>query len=511
MKKRNKHNLSHYRLLTGDPGEALPVSCVEVLPGDSFDHTASVLVRCSPLLAPVMHRAQVRVHHFYVPNRIIWPASESGGWEAFMTQDPNGSLDVPTVTFANTDKTSAMARLYEYLGCPLASLAGGSLKVSQLAARAYWSIWNEWYRDQDLENPINIADFSVFTKGIQRVSWRKDMFTSARTSPQQGSDITLPLGTTAPVYVNQVVNDVTPAISFGNLEINQASHATLPGALRGVDSPPGGSGLSPARLTGVADLSSSSVVSVRDLREAMALQRYAERMSQFGHRYSELLLSMGVKSSDGRIGRPEYLGGGKTNISFSEVLQTAEGTAPVGEMRGHGIAPARTQKYRRFFEEHGFVISILSVVPEAVYANAVPRHFYKGFTGGLPGVDRVIDDYYQPELERIGQQAIFKKELYPNGTSAQDDAVFGYNDRYYEYRHHPSQVMGDFLPGRSLDYWTWARSFASQPTLNQSFIQCDPGKRVFVDQTTEHKLWCAVNHRIVARRLVTKNVIGRTF
>lgn len=517
MKKRSKHNLSFYRPCTLQPGELYPVGCVEVLPGDSFDHSAAVLLRCSPLLAPVMHRATVRIHHFYVPNRIIWPVAENGGWEAFMTQSHDGTLDVPSVSFNDADIASNLARLYEALGCPIRKLstAGDQLEVSQLPGRAYWTIWNEYYRDQDLQNEIDPTNFST-TDGIQRVCWRKDVFTAARTSPQLGSDVTLPIGVSAPVLIPS-----TDSVSYSgtgggvlyNLGVRADNDPSDPAGLHVLDPPASMTG--PASLVGSADLESATGVSVNQLREALALQRYAERLSQFGHRYPEVLLSLGVKSSDARLQRPEYLGGGKTMISFSEVLQTSNGSAgpddTVGAMFGHGIAPARTKTYRRFFEEHGYVISLLSVVPEAVYSEAVPRHFFKGFSGGLPqSNEKLIDDYWQPELERIGQQPIFKKEVYPDGVAADND-IFGYQDRYYEYRHQPSQVSGAFYPGDTLDYFTWARSFASQPVLNASFVSCTPSDRIFADQTGADTLWCVVNHRLRARRLVTNKTIGRIF
>ncbi len=247
-----------------------------------------------------------------------------------------------------------------------------------------------------------------------------------------------------------------------------------------------------------ADLSKATGITVNELREYFALQRYSEARAIYGSRYTEYLAYLGVRSSDARLQRPEYVGGGKATIAISEVLQTAsdvENTSPVGTLRGHGIAGARTSTSRKFAEEHGYVMTLMSVVPKSVYMDGTDRHWSKA----------IKEDYWQRELEHVGQQAIYNQEVYfPVATEPK--GTFGYSDRYAEYRSGVSLVTGEFRD--LLDYWHLAREFESMPVLNESFIQCVPSKRIFAEQT-QNSLWCAINNRTVARRLVGRSTIGR--
>lgn len=241
------------------------------------------------------------------------------------------------------------------------------------------------------------------------------------------------------------------------------------------------------------DESSAATININSLREAFALQRFAEHRAMYGSRYVEYLRYLGIKASDARLQRPEYLGGGKQTIQFSEVLQTAEGTDPVGTLRGHGIAAMRSNRYRRFFEEHGFVLSIMLVRPKAIYMQGIPRSWLR----------RVREDFFQTELQHIGQQEVYTKELYgaaPDGENG-DLKVFGYQNRYDEYRGHESYVCGEFRD--ILDYWHLARSFGNEPVLNADFISATPSERIFAAQQND-QLYCMINHSLQARRLMSK-------
>lgn len=495
--RRNRHNLSHYKLGTCAPGELIPVGCVEVIQGDTFDHRVSSLVRFLPMNAPIMHRVQMSIHHFFVPFRIIWD-----GTEAFFTRQTGASAP-PTLQVY--DGVPAFDRLAQYLGVP--PDVGSAYSISALPLCAYNSIYNEYYRDQDLVAPLDVEASAVTAAdfAVRKRAWGKDYFTAARPWAQKGPDITLPLGTTAPVLgigmketvatggavADVMETDGTAAVAYADAwSISNAAGGPIV-----VEEDPDNAGFPNIR----ADLTSATSATINALRRAMKLQALAERLAQFGSRMPEWLASQGIKSSDSRMQRPEYLGGGKVPLSFSEVLQTAEGTGTeVGEMRGHGIAPGSTRKYRRFFEEPGYVISILSVRPEPVYGNVLPRFFLHGSIDGA-------NDFYTPELERIGQQEILNKELYPG--QADDGDVWGYNDRYAEYRFQPSQVTGDLNPGDTLDYWTWARQFASRPSLNQTFIECVPSTDIFASTATDNIIY-AVNHHLIVQRMLTNNVIG---
>jgi len=243
-----------------------------------------------------------------------------------------------------------------------------------------------------------------------------------------------------------------------------------------------------------ADLSSASAITINVLREALALQRYQEARARYGSRYSEYLAYLGVNSSDARLQRPEYLGGGQETIQFSEVLQTAEGDEPVGTLRGHGISSMRSNRYRRFFEEHGFVISVLIARPRAIYASGLQKHWIRA----------IKEDYWQRELEHIGQAEILNREVYSAHSSP--TGVFGYQDRYDEYRRHWSSIAGEFRT--TLNYWHFARVFSSNPALNADFVKCVPVETPFA-VPSEDVLQIHARHSIQARRLVTK--VGTSF
>lgn len=493
--KRYKHSLSHYKLLTCDQGELVPVGLVEALPGDTIQQSTSILLRMSPMVAPVMHPVQVRLHHFFVPNRLIYT-----GWEDFITGGPDGTgstVPYPTNAAAINPATGS---LLDYLGVPPGtSLPIGAL--SMLPVRAYNLIYNEFYRDQDLVTEV-AQDSTV----LQRISWEKDYFTTCRPWTQKGPAVTLPLGTSAPVDV--ATTDLYTGTKAAGMRWRQAVNGNvapdgdflMTGSGNGstqnfVGSNVGSAILYPANL--FADLSSATAAQINDLRRALALQRYQEARAQYGSRYTEYLRYLGVKSADQRLDRPEYLGGGKQTVAFSEVLRTGSDTAtsPVGDLKGHGIAALRSNRYRYFVEEHGYIMTLLSIRPRSMYVQGLPRTFTR----------RTKEDYYQKELELIGQQQVFNRELFMAGTAA-DNNIFGYQDRYAEYRHENSKVSGEFRG--LLNYWHEGRIFASQPTLNQSFVECDPGKRIFAVQTND-TCWCMVNHNIQARRMVGHQTIGR--
>jgi hypothetical protein len=384
---------------------------------------------------------------------------------------------------------AAVGSLADYLGVPTGV---NSLEVSALPFRAYGLIWNEWYRDQDLQTKFNVSlesgnDTSTNTL-LQNCAWEKDYFTSARPWTQKGPEVTLPLGTSASIKANITPGAEGPTTALSMLDVN-GDYTRL--AAGGTNVYLNGAGTSGTGM--YADLSTATAASVNTLREAFAIQRYEEARARYGSRYTEYLRYLGVRSSDARLQRPEYLGGGKQTIQFSEVLQTGVTTdgddqEGVGNLKGHGIAALRSNRYRRFFEEHGYIITVMSVKPKTIYSQGLPRTWNR----------RTKEDFFQKELQHIGQQEILNKELYASHSSP--DGIFGYQDRYDEYRRTESTIAGEFRT--TLDYWHYARIFGSQPALNGDFIKSVPTKRVNAVQS-EDVLWIMANHSIQARRLVS--------
>lgn len=497
--KRSKHSLSYTKLLSGDMGELIPIGLTEVLPGDSMQHVTNLFVRCAPMMAPVMHPVEMRVHHWFVPHRLTWSA-----WEDFITGGPNGTDTsvFPTINItwaAGSPPTGSgvVGGLADYLGVPPTV---NNLAVSALPFRAYALIFNEWYRDQDLVAEVGFSAASgldaTTNTALQNIAWEKDRFTEARPWEQKGPAITIPLGSNAPVKTDaaRTVNGVQSALtmaaaSTGNFAGSPQGLgvAATTGVVGQTGAVTAGAGYYPANL--YADLTGVSSVTVGVLREAMALQRYEEARARYGSRYVEYLRYLGVRSSDARLQRPEYLGGGRQMLQFSEVLQTAEGTDPVGEMRGHGIGAMRSNRYRRYFEEHGYIITMMSVRPKTIYSQGLPRTWNR----------RTKEDFYQMELAHIGQEEVQNKEIYAKHTTP--NGTFGYTDRYGDYREMESSVAGEFRT-TLLNDWHLAREFTSDPALNNTFVRSVPTKRVFATQA-EDCLYVMARHSIQARRNIS--------
>lgn len=483
--KRSKFNLSNTQLLTCDMGNLVPIGLVEVLQGDTIQHAISAVIRAMPLATPPMHRVRMKIHSWYVPHRIIWD-----DFEDFITGGPDG-MDAsvfPTITLG----TVAEKSLADYLGVPV----GFAGEVSALPFRAYAKIFNENYRDQDLVTPLALSEASgpdaTTSTSLVNAAWEKDYFTTCRPWEQKGPAVTLPLGTTAPVLGIGVATGET----FPNAGSGIKDSVSNPTATGNNWTAVGrthiqGTGSGSSSLPNIyADLSAATAVDINTVREAFALQRYQEARARYGSRFTEYLAYLGIRSSDARLQRPEYLGGGTQNLSFSEVLQTASTTADangVGQLYGHGIGTMRSNRYRKFFEEPGYIVSLMHVLPETIYPQGLFRTWNR----------RVKEDFWQKELQHIGQQPVLMKEIYALGANPEN--VFGYQDRYDEYRRAESRVHGEFLS--TLNDWHFARLLAAQPTLNGTFVTSNPAVRPFQSQAT-NTLLVQARHRIAARRLV---------
>lgn len=525
MKKRSKLNLSNFHNSTFKMGYLYPCNCMEVLPGDTIQMSTSVFLRMAPMVAPVMHPTYMFKHDFFVPSRVIAnKLRDDGGvdfdFESFITGGSDGN-DVQTIPKMVLNATnSPVGSIPDAFGIPVQNLAeGGKLSVNMLPFAAYYMIWNEYYRDQTLQEEIIIP----WNDGIEppnqlvlcQPCWSKDYFTTATPSPQLGPQVTIPVNLTS--SGGEPLVTATTTLSGGGFggqaQISKSSNSPntirFKGFSNGIGVGDFGSGSSGyptgANLTYSNPTAKTNVVwnggpdtqgniNVNDVREAMAIQRFEEHRSLYGARYDDYLRFLGVRPQDARLQLPEYLGGFSAPVQFSEVLQTSAGEyGGVGDLYGHGISAGRSRRIRRFIPEHGYIISVICVRPIPVYSQGLERMWSKS--------NRL--DIWQRELEHVGQQEVLNSEVYADGT-AQDGNVFGYQNRYDEYRRGVNIVTGEFRTNQN--FWTLAREFANRPALNGSFVQCNPSDRIFqVGEQNSDQCYAMIKNNIIARRLISRN------
>lgn len=511
--KRNTFNLSHEVKMSGNMGVLMPFACLPVMPNDKFRFNTEILLRYAPMIAPIMHRVNVYTHFFFVPNRLVWD-----NWETFVTGGEDGmqTAVMPTFSFSGDSSDYPMfTKLADYLGVNTATgKLSDSDKISQLPFRAYQLIYNEYYRDQNLTEEINIhkdsdgnvvidegeVDFGELLR-IRTRAWEKDYFTSALPWTQRGPDVTLPVSGTVSLQASNSLNPTNFKLANnasgdpGSNELYLDYNDSL--AKKGIIVDGDNQGVildNSHNLRGQIDDAMS--VTINELRKANALQRWYEKNARGGSRYIEQILShFGVRSSDARLQRPEFLGGGKSPVVISEVLQTSESqTTPQGNMSGHGISASANHAFVRSFEEHGYIIGIMSVMPKTCYQQGLPRHFSIADKFDLPW----------PEFGHLGEQEILNKELYNTKDGSQDE-VFGYTPRYAEYKYHPSRVAGDFK--NTLNFWHLGRIFSNRPALNQDFVKADDPNmnRIFaVQDNAQDHLWIQIYNDIKAIRPLPK-------
>lgn len=488
----SQFDLTHDVKLSANMGELIPTCAIDCVPGDRFSIGCDALIRFAPLIAPIMHRVDVYMHYFFVPNRLLWRGNTAENqWELFITNQPSagGSFvpTPPTVTMSDTTYT----RLCDYMGIPVPQALAPVENISALPFSAYQLIWNEYYRDQKLSTPSEYllddgdntlnADLLV----LRNRAWERDYFTSALPDPQQGGTVEIPLAGFADIQVYRN----TPTITAGT----DITVAVGPTPLDIPNIPTDQPDIAVDSL--YADTSNLTInnTSITDLRRAYKLQEWLELANRGGSRYVESIYAFfGVKSPDSRLNRPEYITGTKSPIVISEVLNTTGTTdAAQGDMAGHGVSVTQGKYGGYYCQEHGYIIGIMSVLPKTAYQQGIPRHFLR----------RDTFDYFFKQFEHIGEQAIENRELYAYTNVGGD--TFGYTPRYAEYKYMPNRVAGDFRS--SLNFWHLGRIFAGLPLLNAEFVEANPSTRIFAVQSEDvQKLWCHILHKITARRPMSK-------
>ncbi|WNK14204.1 MAG: major capsid protein [Microvirus sp.] len=500
---RSQFNRQFTHKTTFDSGYLVPIYVDEVLPGDTFNVHATFFARLATPLFPVMDNLHLDSFFFFVPNRLLW-----SNWQKFMGQQDNPGDSISFVTPQQVCPAGgyAVGSLQDYMGLPTVGqvLGGNTISHSALWLRAYNLIWNEWFRDQNLQNsvtvdkgdgPDTVANYTLLRRGK-----RHDYFTGCLPWTQKGTAISVPLGTSAPVKSDATTMYMRAATdAMTNIyRANGSTSAALQTGVAGTAAANMNWGAVGTATTGLyADLSAATAATINQLRQSFQIQRLLERDARGGTRYTEIIRAhFGVTSPDARLQRPEYLGGGTTTININPVAQQSAtgvtgGSTPIGSLGAYGTALNSNNAFTSSFTEHGVIIGLVSVRADLTYQQGLHKMWSRS----------TRYDYYFPAFANLGEQAVLNKEIYADG-SANDANVFGYQERWAEYRYKPSQISGLFksTSAGTIDGWHLAQKFTALPTLNTTFIQETPplsrvlavgaganGQQIIMDSFFENK------------------------
>lgn len=476
---RSTFDRSHAHKTTFDSGYLVPVFLDEVIPGDTFDVEATIFTRMATPLRPVMDNIHMDLHFWFVPNRLVWT-----NWERFMGEQTSPSDDITTLSIPQTtwDTVNGVQDLWVgcYFGLPQ-KRATNAYQVSALPFRAYRIIWNEWYRDQNLQDSIDVSlgddGGQIAQQNLLKRNKRHDYFTSSLPFRQKGDPVSIPLAGDAPlVGIGPLAGELITAGTTSILETGKNDPGGLgtqytdawraDTASFGIAS----DGQTPPYPAAYADLTQASTITVSDLRTAFQIQKLLERDARGGTRYIELVLShFAVRSDDARLQRPEYLGGGHGYVNVNPVVNTvgSDNTGqllPQGELAAYAVGVLKGG-FKKSFTEHGHVLGLLSTRADLTYQQGVNRMWFR----------QTRYDFYWPALAHLSEQAVLNREIWADGQS-EDVEVFGYQEIWAEMRYKPSLVTGKFNSENeaSLDVWHLSQDFSSRPALNGSFVTENP-------------------------------------
>jgi len=522
--RRTKFDRSHVYKTTFNSGKLIPVFVDEVLPGDTIRMSINYFARLATPIKPIMDNIYLDWFFFFVPNRLVWDH-----WQnfCFEQEDPDDSTDyvIPTVTATGNSDNAYVGSLWDYFGLPV-NASGNLSGISALPFRAVYLIWNEWFRDENLQKSVKIQkgdtnEILDSSRVSDQPSWlfksgtsispgypcpprgkRHDYFTSALPWTQKGPGVSIGLAGTAtlvdpsPVsgyFVQQSNNSLGAAqlsedggvhsvytgsgsLNYqGGYDVSIAGHSVNGSGTATITAQPGSSWLSNKSY---ADLDTSSIFTINSLRTAFQMQKFYERLARGGSRYTEVLRSFfGVVSPDARLQRPEFLGSFTKMINVNPIAQTSatDNTSPQGNLSAYGVTASKFHGFTKSFVEHGYIIGFVCARADLTYQQGINKMWLRS----------TVYDFYWPTFAHLGEQAIELREIYAQGTEA-DTTVFGYQERYAEYRYKPSQITGKFrssVTGGNLDVWHLSQFFSNAPTLNEEFITENPPiKRIIAVQ-----------------------------